>query len=60
MKDRIEFLTGIDSDSFDLLDGVNEKLSELEKSDEEFQNTINEMKKTIQDVTNAKLQWLIL
>ena len=42
------------------MDDINQKISYLEKSDKEFQKTIDEMNGTIKESTNKKLQWLIL
>ena len=60
LKDRIEYLTGIDSDSFNELDDINQEIKELKTTDMEVQKTIDELKKTINEGINAKLQWLIL
>ena len=61
IKEKIEFLSGID---FDELKDINIKLSELENMDKIFQNTINEIQKDINDLKNniptEKLYWLYL
>ena len=60
LKDRIEYLTGIDSDSFNELDNLNNEIKDLKNKDIELQETIDELKETINDGVNTKLQWLIL
>ena len=60
IKEKIEYLTGINVDGFESLPGINRRLIELEKADESFQKTIDEINETIKDGVGAKLQWLIL
>ena len=60
IKEKIEYLTGVNVDGFESLAGINRRLIELEKADESFQKTIDEINETIKDGVGAKLQWLIL
>ena len=60
IKEKIEYLSGVNVDSFETLEGVNRRLKELENTDKDFKKTIDELKETINEGINAKLQWLIL
>jgi hypothetical protein len=60
IKEKIEYLSGVNVDSFETLEGINRRLNELEKSDKVFQKSIDKLNETIKDGVNAKLQWLIL
>ena len=60
IKEKIEYLSGVNVDSFETLEGVNRRLNKLESADKEFQKTIEQLNETIKDGVNAKLKWLIL
>ena len=60
IKEKIEYLSGVNVDSFETLEGVNRRLKELENADEAFQKKIDELNESIQGGVNLKLQWLIL
>ena len=60
IKEKIEYLSGVNVDSFETLEGVNRRLNELEKTDKVFQEHIDKLNETIKDGINTKLQWLIL
>ena len=60
IKDKIEYLSGVNVDNFETLEGVNRRLNKLESADKSFQKTIDELNETIKDGVNAKLKWLIL
>ena len=60
IKEKIEYLSGVNVDSFETLEGVNRRLNTLENADKTFQKTIDELKETINDGVNAKLTWIVL
>lgn len=60
IKEKIEYLSGVNVDKFETLEGINRRLNELESADKSFQKTIDDLNETIKDGVNAKLKWLIL
>ena len=60
IKEKIEYLSGVNVDNFETLEGVNRRLNKLESADKSFQKTIDNLNETIKDGVNAKLKWLIL
>ena len=60
IKENIKYLTGVDVDSFKTLEFINKKIKELESIDNSFINEINEIKETLKNCANTKLEWIIL
>lgn len=60
LKEKIEYLSGVNVDNIETLEGVNRRLNKLESADKAFQKTIDKLNETIKDGVNAKLNWLIL
>lgn len=44
IKEKIKYLTGVNVDSFESLEGANRRLTALEKADKEFQETLIDLK----------------
>jgi chromosome segregation ATPase len=60
LKEKIEYLSGVNVDNFETLEGANRRLTALENADKEFKNKIDKINNTINNGINPKLQWLIL
>lgn len=60
LKEKINFITGVESDAFDALDIFNEKLSKLENTDKELQESIDKLNSTIESGINSKIYWMTL
>ena len=55
LKEQIEYLNGIDSDSLNALDNLNQKLDELEKEDETLRQTTEDLKQN-DDHINSEIE----
>ena len=51
IKEKIQYLTGVDIDSFVSLEEAKRRLTSLENADKEFQKTINDLNKSISEDT---------
>lgn len=51
IKEKIQYLTGVDIDSFVSLEEAKRRLTSLENTDKEFQKTINDLNKSISEDT---------
>jgi exonuclease VII small subunit len=50
LKEKIRFLTGVNVDNIETLEGANRRLTKLENSDKEFKITIDEIKDNINSI----------
>lgn len=60
IKEKIKVLSGVDVENFETLEGVNRRLNKLESTDKVFKQEIGELKETIKNGIDIKLNWLIL
>lgn len=50
LKEKIRYLTGVNVDNFETLEGAQRRLTKLEESDKEFQNTIDVINTNIESI----------